>query len=99
MDDCQNKNISILCWNDKRYPLRAKKPADAPVVLYYKGNIKEIDQTVGIVGARRCSQEAKKETVSLASEYAQKGIAVVYIFLSVVGCVIGVWFGKKLIMR
>ncbi len=77
MDDCQNKNISILCWNDKRYPLRAKKPADAPVVLYYKGNIKEIDQTVGIVGARRCSQEAKKETVSLASEYAQKGIAVV----------------------
>ena len=32
-------------------------------------------------------------------ERNQKGIAVVYIFLSVVGCVIGVWFGKKLIMR
>ncbi len=51
MDDCQNKNISILCWNDERYPLRAREPADAPPMLYYKGNIKKMDQTVGIVGA------------------------------------------------
>ena len=47
MDDCQNKNISILCWNDERYPLRAREPADAPPMLYYKGNIKKMDQTVG----------------------------------------------------
>ena len=36
-----------------------------------------MDQTVGIVGARRCSQEAKQETVFLASEYAKTRIAVV----------------------
>lgn len=60
LDDCQNKNISILCWNDECYPLRAREPADAPPMLYYKGNIKKMDQTVGIVGARRCSQEAKQ---------------------------------------
>lgn len=58
MDDCQSKNISILCWNDDRYPLRAREPADAPPMLYYKGNIKKMDQTVGIVGARRCSHSA-----------------------------------------
>ena len=73
----QNKNISILCWNDERYPLRAREPADAPPMLYYKGNIKKMDQTVGIVGARRCSQKAKQETVFLASEYAKTRIAVV----------------------
>ena len=77
MEDCQHKNISILCWNDARYPACAKTPVDAPVVLYYKGNFKKIDQTVGIVGARRCSQEAKQRTVSLATEYAQKQITVV----------------------
>ena len=77
MDDCQNKNISILCWNDERYPLHAREPADAPPMLYYKGNIKKMDQTVGIVGARRCSQKAKQETVFLASEYAKTRIAVV----------------------
>ena len=38
LDDCQNKNISILCWNDECYPLRAREPADAPPMLYYKGN-------------------------------------------------------------
>lgn len=76
-EDCQNNNISILCWNDKRYPARVKKPADAPVVLYYKGNFKNMDQTVGIVGARRCSQESKQKTVALASEYAQKQVTVV----------------------
>ncbi len=41
MDDCQSKNISILCWNDDHYPLRAREPADAPPMLYYKGNIKD----------------------------------------------------------
>ena len=76
-EDCQNNNISVLCWNDRRYPPRAKKPDDAPVVLYYKGYFKDMDQTVGIVGARRCSQESKQKTVSLASEYAQKQVAVV----------------------
>ena len=60
MDDCQNKNISILCWNDERYPLTCQRNLLMHLpMLYYKGNIKEMDQTVGIVGARRCSQEAK----------------------------------------
>ena len=36
-----------------------------------------MDQTVGIVGARRCSQESKQKTVALASEYAQKQVTVV----------------------
>jgi len=40
-------------------------------------HIKKMDQTVGIVGARRCSQKAKQETVFLASEYAKTRIAVV----------------------
>ena len=36
-----------------------------------------MDHTVGIVGARRCSQESKQKTVALASEYAQKQVTVV----------------------
>ena len=76
-EECQNKNIFVLCWDDDRYPARAKKPTDAPVVLYYKGNFREMDQTIGIIGARRCSQESKQKTVFLASECAQKKITVV----------------------
>lgn len=76
-EECQNKNIFVLCWDDDRYPARAKKPTDAPVVLYYKGNFREMDQTIGIIGARRCSQKSKQKTVFLASECAQKKITVV----------------------
>ena len=43
-EDCQNNNIFVLCWNDRRYPARAKKPDDAPVVLYYKGYFKNMDR-------------------------------------------------------
>lgn len=27
-EECQNKNIFVLCWDDDRYPARAKKPTD-----------------------------------------------------------------------
>lgn len=64
-DECQHKNISVLCWDDVRYPARAKEPADAPALLYYKGQFEKMDQTVGIIGARRCSQEAKKKPYPL----------------------------------
>lgn len=77
LEECQNKNISVLCWDDERYPARAKKPADAPVVLYYKGSFRKMDRTIGIIGARRCSQEAKQKTILLAEECAKKQITVV----------------------
>ncbi len=76
-EECQEKNISVLCWNDARYPERAKEPSDAPALLYYKGQFEKMDQTVGIIGARRCSQEAKQKTISLAAECAGKEITVV----------------------
>lgn len=77
LENCQKKSISVLRWDDKRYPERARKPHDAPVLLYYKGNFKNMDQAIGIVGSRRCTQESKQKTVSLASECARNQIAVV----------------------
>lgn len=77
LDNCEKNNISVLCWNDERYPMCAKEPEDAPVLLYYKGHFEKTNQTIGIVGARRCSQEAKYKTVDIASECAKKKIAVI----------------------
>lgn len=75
--ECKRKDISIMCLQDPRYPSRAKEPEDAPAVIYYKGHFRNMDTTVGIVGARRCSQEAKRKAVLLAEEYAGKGITVI----------------------
>lgn len=59
------------------------------IVLFFK---------TGVCGGFTTFSTFSLEALTLL-ERNQKGIAVVYIFLSVVGCVIGVWFGKKLIMR
>ena len=63
--------------SDARYPERAKRLEDAPVVLYYKGNFEDIKVPVAIVGARRCTQEAKFHAVELAEQYARNGQTVI----------------------
>lgn len=75
--ECKRKDISVLNLDNPCYPARAKEPDDAPIVLYYKGHVKNMERTVGIVGARRCSQEAKRKAVSLAEEYTEKGFAII----------------------
>ena len=77
MNSCEQNNISVLLKNDVRYPYRAKKMADAPVVLYYKGHFQDMKDTVAIVGARRCTREAKYKAVALAQQYTENGQTVI----------------------
>lgn len=57
--------------------LRSAKTYDAPIVLYYKGKLKQLDNTVGIVGARRCTREARAATIENAKEYSMRNVVVV----------------------
>lgn len=50
---------------------------DAPTVIYYKGTIKKMEKTVGIVGARRCSQQDKRKAVEIAEYYTEKQNAII----------------------
>lgn len=78
LEDCNRKNISILTKEDERYPMKVKMVKDSPAVFYYQGvlpdNLKDsnnqnsLNRTVGIVGARRCTQEAKKYCAEITRE-------------------------------
>lgn len=79
LESCRQHRISILTKDDIRYPLKAKILRDAPVVLYYQGrlpaelssdtaNSSVVQKTVGIVGARRCTQEAKRYCVEITKQ-------------------------------
>lgn len=77
IENCAKHNISILLQNDNRYPQRARTMKDAPIVLYYQGNLKEMNDTVAIVGARRCTQNAKVQAVQLAEQYARQNRVII----------------------
>ena len=50
---------------------------DAPVILYYQGYFADLSHSVGIVGARRCNQEVKKQCVQITQSYVWQGIPIV----------------------
>jgi DNA processing protein len=76
MRQCDKNEIHILTLHDARYDPNAKKP-DAPIVLYYRGELKKTDKSVGIVGARRCTREARKTAIKIANELSQKNVTIV----------------------
>jgi DNA processing protein len=76
MENCNKYGIHILTIQDEIYPVSAKC-SDAPLVLYYKGNILRNRTTVGIVGARRCTREDRQTTIEKAEWYAKQNITVI----------------------
>ena len=76
MEKCRWNDVKILTIHDKLYSEKAKKD-DSPIVLYYKGKLKLLEHTVGIVGARRCSREARQTAIQCAEDYAKRNVTVI----------------------
>ncbi|MCC5909729.1 MAG: DNA-processing protein DprA, partial [Clostridiaceae bacterium] len=70
-------NIKILTYEDSFYPMKAKLYPEAPILLYYRGNLRQNSVGVGIVGARRCSAYGKEVTREAATFLAKNNIPVI----------------------
>ena len=56
LEFCRDHNIRVLCLGDDNYPKRLEDCADAPVVLYYKGNANlNQSRVINIIGTRHCT--------------------------------------------
>ncbi len=54
--DCFEKDVRILTIQDAAYPSRLKSIVDPPAVLYYRGNLPDLNRpAVAVVGTRRAS--------------------------------------------
>lgn len=52
----QEHGVEVLCHGDAAYPQRLQACADAPLVLYFKGNTNlNQERVINIVGTRRCT--------------------------------------------
>ncbi len=61
--------ICAVSITDIRYPYRLKELADAPLCLYYKGNIEwDAPRILGVIGTRKPSPQGCGETKKLVEE-------------------------------
>ncbi|MDO5400271.1 MAG: DNA-processing protein DprA [Eubacteriales bacterium] len=54
---CRRERLQILTYRDAAYPRRLQNIPDPPIVLYYKGQLPQLDATaaIAVVGTRKAS--------------------------------------------
>lgn len=67
----------LLLLNDPLYPPMVSCQPQVPLVLYYRGTLRQQSCGVGIVGARRCTAYGKEVARQAAAFLAEQGIPVI----------------------
>lgn len=78
-DYCIKNNISVINCNEEIFPLNLKKIRTHPVLLYCRGIIKNINESlcIAMVGTRNMSPYGKSTAYYLALELAKKGAVII----------------------
>ena len=76
-ENCIKSNIQIITKYSDDYPSVLLSQPKAPLILYVKGILKEFDESVAIVGARRCNEYGKRVTVELAESLSANKIPII----------------------
>ena len=73
------RNLSFITFDNENYPYMLKNISDPPMVLYVKGDLKlcNLDKTLGVVGSRRASTNAKDTLAKIITELRNTDICVV----------------------
>lgn len=75
---CAEHGISVVSMHDVGYPVALAGDADAPAVLFFRGDLSVLDRRrVGIVGTRTASLSGCNFARSLGRDLALNGVAVV----------------------
>ncbi|MGL5259519.1 MAG: DNA-processing protein DprA [Lachnospiraceae bacterium] len=76
--ELEQKEITLHYIGEKEYPNRLLTIPDPPCILYKKGHLpKEYQKTVGIIGARNCSQYGRVVATKMGELLARNEIIVV----------------------
>ena len=79
INDCEKLGIMITSLCDKNFPFRLKDIKNGPIVIYSLGDMALLNSlnTVGIVGARRCSRFGRDKSIELSKEYSKMGYTII----------------------
>jgi len=74
----QKNGIKVLFYLDKEYPQRLIHFNDAPLLLYYKGNMDlNHPRTVGIVGTRKATERGKAFCEEIVEGLKEYGVSII----------------------
>lgn len=74
---CQS-NLSFMLWSDEIYPASLRVLPDAPILLYFSGDISLLQSPgIAIVGSRNASPHGREVAYYMAKSLASSGIAVI----------------------
>ena len=78
LEGLDKKKINVTTVFDDDYPKNLKNIYDAPVILYYYGNLSESDRySISIVGTRTPSDYGRKICFEISKELANRGMPVI----------------------
>lgn len=70
--------VSVATVTDKNYPEKLKQTDDAPIVLYIKGELKNVDElSIAIVGSRKVTSYGREVAEKISSELAAAGVTII----------------------
>ncbi|WP_071396516.1 DNA-processing protein DprA [Bacillus tuaregi] len=77
LEKCDQKGIKLLSFSNHLYPTFAKSAKESPILLYYRGHLKEITHSIGVVGSRRCTAYGRKTAEEIGIHLASQGIPLI----------------------
>lgn len=77
-DAIRRSGCAFLVWTEPRYPPLLHEIPDAPLLLYYQGDISLLrGPTVAIVGARDCTREGIAVAAFFARDLSRSGVTII----------------------
>ncbi len=75
----ENSDVSIIPYNDEKFPASLKSILDPPKVLYIKGRkeILDFEYRIAIVGSRKCTRYGEYITNKFSKALASSGFVIV----------------------
>lgn len=79
LEACRREGLHLLTIQDASYPSRLKNIADPPILLYYKGQLPDLDAlpVIGVVGTRKASAYGMQTAKRMGYQIARCGGIVV----------------------
>lgn len=74
-ENCKQKGIGILTFQDAAYPDRLRNVEDGPVLLYYRGTFPDLEDqpVIALVGTRKATPYGLRAAGSIAGQIAACG--------------------------